>query len=202
MKQNDLADEIRGAGLALRYADGPVVGVRTERGKRRRLESPGRKLRSPDWLIIRYAATCSTCDAVATENDIEFAQDAADCYQSFARLIWPCIAHEQYCKAKPYLRVSKKSMRMFAKVKARFEAKRRAREEAERAGQSRKPKPDTEEQPAARSGKRAQKKSTPAGSNEHGTRGSAPGDAKQTRRNAARKKNAPVKRVSKKRKKP
>jgi len=202
MKPKDLADEIRGAGLTLRYADGPVVGIRTERGKRRRLESPGRKLRLPDWQIIRFAATCSTCDAVATEYDIEFAQDAADCYQSFARMIWPCIAHKHYCEAEPYLPVSKKSMRMFARVKARFEVKRRAREAAEAAGNSKTPTPNTEEQSQARAGKKAPKKNTSSGRDQREKRGSVPGQAKQPRRNAARKKNASAKRVSKKRKKP
>jgi hypothetical protein len=131
MNEKDLADEIRGAGMALRYADGPVIGTITERGRRQMLHSVPRKLRLPDSEIIRMAATCSTCDAGASSFDIEFARDVADCYRSFARLIWPSINHEQGCPAQPYLPVSEVSKKVFSKLKARFEdLQRRRLEEA------------------------------------------------------------------------
>lgn len=128
MNRKDLADEIRGAGFALRYADGPVVGVKVRNGKRRALESPRHRLMLSDWKLIRTASTCSDCRAVASKSDIELAEQWADCYQSFARLIWPCIDHASYCGAEPYIPVSEDASKYFAKVKAQFERKRQERE--------------------------------------------------------------------------
>jgi hypothetical protein len=125
MDRKELADEIRGAGYALRFADGPVVGIRTLKGKRMHLESPEHKILTCDAEIIRIAATCSTCDAVASKFDIQFAADIADCYRSFARLIWPCIDHDDYCKAEPYLPVSEDARTDFAKMKADFMRRRK-----------------------------------------------------------------------------
>lgn len=126
MDQAKLADEIRGAGFAVRYADGPVIGGSYRNGKFRSMQSPRTKLKTPDWKVIRMASTCHACDAVASKTDRELAQEWADCYQSFARLIWPCINHEPYCEATPYIPVSEKASSSFAKVKARFEARRKA----------------------------------------------------------------------------
>jgi len=126
MKREALADEIRGAGNAVRFADGPVLIGRTENGKMKILHSPEGKLGLPDEEIIRMAATCSTCEAVASKGDIELAGEWADCYQSFARFIWPCINHEKGCPAKPYISVSTSASKRFQKIKAKFDAKRQA----------------------------------------------------------------------------
>lgn len=40
--------------------------------------------------------------------------------------IWPCIDHEDYCDAEPYLPVSESASKRFKEVKARFNAKRKA----------------------------------------------------------------------------
>jgi hypothetical protein len=129
VKRENLADEIRGAGAAVRFADGPVLIMRRIKGKPTVVHSWQGKLKVPDEEIIRMAATCSTCDAAASAFDIEFASDVADCYRSFARLIWPCIDHEEGCEAEPYLPVHEGSQKDFAKVKAEFEKRRREREE-------------------------------------------------------------------------
>lgn len=128
MNREELADEIRGAGAAVRFADGPVLSMRRIKGKPTVLHSWEGKLKVPDEEIIRMAATCFTCDAAASAFDIEFASDVADCYRSFARLIWPCIDHEEYCSAEPYLPVHEGSQKDFAKVKAEFEKRRQQRE--------------------------------------------------------------------------
>lgn len=126
MKPKDLADEIRGAGAGFRFADGPVILASFSRGKGKNNTSEKVKMQLPDLQIIGMAASCSTCEQVASEFDIDFATESADCYQSFARLIWPCIDHLEGCPAEPYLPVHKGAMRSFAKVKAEFE---RLREE-------------------------------------------------------------------------
>lgn len=130
MKREDLANELRGVGNGLRYADGPVAAVTGIGNSVRSLHSPTNKLKTSDWKIVCMAATCSTCDAVASKADIELAEEWADCYQSFARLIWPCIDHEKHCFARPYISVSKSVSKQFQKIKAKFEAKRQARAEA------------------------------------------------------------------------
>jgi hypothetical protein len=84
----------------------------------------------PDELIVTMAATCSTCDAVASKIDIELAEEWADCYQAYARLIWPCIEHEEWCFGEPYIPVSKSASRRFKKIKEKFDAKRKAWAEA------------------------------------------------------------------------
>lgn len=130
MRREDLANELRGVGNGLRYADGPVAVITGFGNSMRSLNSPINKLKTSDWKIVRMAATCSTCDAVASKADIELAEDWADCYQSFARLIWPCIDHQKGCPAEPYISVSKSVSKQFQKIKAKFEAKRQARAEA------------------------------------------------------------------------
>lgn len=130
MRREDLANELRGVGNGLRYADGPVAAVTGIGSSERSLHSPTNKLKTSDWKVVRMAATCSQCDAVASKEDIELAEQWADCYQSFARLIWPCIDHEKHCSALPYISVSESVSKHFQKLKARFEAKRQARAEA------------------------------------------------------------------------
>jgi hypothetical protein len=124
MKRHDLANEIRGVGHGLRYADGPVFGIRHIDGKRMATNSPQNKLATSDLTIIRMAATCFECLAEAPMFDIEFAEEVADCYQSFARLIWPCIDHEEGCGAVPHISVSEHAQSHFAKVKAEFDRRR------------------------------------------------------------------------------
>lgn len=126
MKREDLANEIRGAGHALRYADGPVTYTSFRGGKVRSRHSPVSKLKTPDEQIVTMAATCSTCEAAASKIDIELAEEWADCYQAYARLIWPCIDHEEWCPAEPYIPVSKSASKRFKKIKEKFDAKRKA----------------------------------------------------------------------------
>ena len=126
MKPKDLADEIRGAGAGFRFADGPVIIASIGKGKGRSDTSEKVKMQLPDFQIIGMAASCSTCEQVASEFDVDFAAESADCYQSFARLIWPCIDHVEGCPAEPYLPVHEGPKRSFVKVKAEFE---RLREE-------------------------------------------------------------------------
>jgi hypothetical protein len=122
MNRKDLANEIRAAGFALRYADGPVTRFSFRDGEVKGANQSLRKLRASDTKIVSMAATCSQCDAAAHEYDVKFAEEAADCYQSFARLIWPCIDHAPGCRATPYLPVSEKAAKSFAKIKAKFDA--------------------------------------------------------------------------------
>lgn len=148
MDRKKLADEIRSAGNALRYADGPVIGGGWRGGKFRSLHSPMRKLKTPDALIIRMASTCSTCDASASKRDRETVEQMADCYQSFARLIWPCINHEPYCEAQPYIPVHEGAAKAISKAKEKLEARRKAKE-AEKAAnvtRGRNPRPERQEQ--------------------------------------------------------
>jgi len=128
MDRTKLADEIRGAGRALRFADGPVMGFSFKSKSIRAHHSPRNKIKTSDWDIIRMAATCSQCDAAASATDIEFTEEWADCYQSFARMIWPIIDHDPDCEAEPYLPVSDAATKEFLKAKKRFEAERHARE--------------------------------------------------------------------------
>ena len=130
MDRKTLAHEIRSAGNAIRFADGPVIRFTTVNGIVRNANQGIRKLKLPDEEIIRYAATCSTCDAEASQFDIEFAAEIADCYQSFARLIWPCISHQKECPAQPYISVSKAASKQFQKIKDKFDARRQAWAEA------------------------------------------------------------------------
>jgi hypothetical protein len=125
MNRKDLANEIRGAGNGLRYADGPVFAISLI-GDDQSPKCPINKLTTSDWKIIRTASTCSTCEAVASKKDIELCEEWADCYQSFARLIWPCINHAEWCPAEPYIPVHKAASKRFEKIKAKFDAKRRA----------------------------------------------------------------------------
>lgn len=159
MNRKDLANEIRAAGFALRYADGPVVRFSLRDGEVKGANQALRKLRASDAKIIRMAAKCSECDAVASEYDVTFAEAAADCYQSFARLIWPCIDHAPGCRATPYLPVSERAAKSFAKIKAKFEAmQQRQLKELEarvREIHSKKPRPE-----GTRPKKKAAKKST------------------------------------------
>jgi len=127
MNRKELADEIRGAGFGLRFADGPVAIVTPVRGKARSLNSPRNKLRISDFDIIQMASSCSECGAVASASDRELAEQWANSYQSFARLIWPCIDHAPCCESTPYIPVSRKASKSFAKTKARFEAEREAK---------------------------------------------------------------------------
>ena len=130
MKREELANEIRGAGHALRYADGPVTCTSFGGGKTRSHHSPVGKLKMPDELIVTMAATCSTCDAVASKIDIELAEEWADCYQAYARLIWPCIDHEEWCLGEPYIPISKSASKRFRRIKEKFDAKRKAQADA------------------------------------------------------------------------
>lgn len=126
MERKQLADEIRGAGLMFRFADGPVSGILTGRGAGQRVESPDIKAGLSDWKIIRLASTCSECDAVASKCDTELVEQMAENYEGFARLIWPCIKHEPWCGAEPYISVSEKATDILALAREAFEAKRKA----------------------------------------------------------------------------
>ena len=161
MKREDLADEIRGAGNAVRFADGPVLIGRSVRGKTKILHSPQGKLGVSDEEIIRMAATCSTCDASATQFDVEFAEAVADCYRSFARLIWPCIDHAKDCEAEPYLPVHEGPMQAFAKVKAAFEKRRQQREQQRAAKTAKKAVKKAVKKPKAAKKKKAKTKKVP-----------------------------------------
>lgn len=130
MDRESLAHEIRSAGNAIRFADGPVIRFETVNGIVRNANQGIRKLKLPDAEIIRNAATCSTCDAEASQFDIEFATESADCYQSFARLIWPCISHQKGCPAQPCISVWRAASKRFQRIKAKFDAKRQAWAEA------------------------------------------------------------------------
>lgn len=130
MKREDLANEIRGAGMALRFADGPVTVTSFRGSKTISHHSVVNKLKMSDERIVTMAATCSTCDAVASKVDIELAEEWADCYQAYARLIWPCIDHQEWCFGEPYIPVSKLASKRFRKIKEKFDAKRKARADA------------------------------------------------------------------------
>jgi hypothetical protein len=160
MDRKKLADEIRGAGNALRFADGPVIGGGWRDGKFRAIHSPTRKLKTPDVLIIRMASTCSTCDASASKRDREAVEQMADCYQSFARLIWPCIDHKPYCNAQPYIPVNEKAAEAIMKAKGKLEARLRAKEADKAAKVTQVHNPPTERQEQQQSGdlKKAAKK--------------------------------------------
>jgi hypothetical protein len=127
MDRKKLADEIRGAGNALRFADGPVVGGSWRGEKFRSHHSPLRKLKATDSDIIRMASTCSTCSAFASRRDREAVVQMADCYQSFARLIWPCIDHVSGCTAQPYIEIDEQAARVLAKAKKKLAARRQAK---------------------------------------------------------------------------
>jgi hypothetical protein len=152
MDRKKLADEIRSAGNALRFADGPVIGGGWRGGKFRPIHSPMRKLKTPDGMIIRMASTCSTCDAFASRRDREAVAQMADCYQSFARLIWPCIDHMPHCNAQPYIPVSEKAAEAIMKAKGKLEARRRAKEADKAAKVIRVHNPPTERQEQQESG--------------------------------------------------
>jgi DNA replication initiation complex subunit (GINS family) len=47
-------------------------------------------------------------------------------YQAYARPIWPCIDHEEWCPAEPYIPVSKSATKRFKRIKEKFDAKRKA----------------------------------------------------------------------------
>lgn len=123
MNRKDLANEIRGAGQAWRFADGPVVTFSSRDKKSTRKMITRGKLRLSDQQIVEMAATCSTCEAVASPHDIRWAEDAAEDYQGFARLIWQVIEHSPACPATPYIPVYEGAKRRFAKAKAKFEIK-------------------------------------------------------------------------------
>jgi len=127
MDRKQLADEIRGAGMAMRYADGPVIGFKAGKSLRA-THSPREKLQTPDLEIIRRASTCFTCDARASDFDIEFVEQMAGDYQGFARLIWPCIKHEPWCPAEPYISISEEAAEILAKARKKYEAQLKAKE--------------------------------------------------------------------------
>lgn len=127
MDRKKLAEEIRGAGLAIRYLDGPVLEWRP--GKRpKAMHTPQGKLKTSDLEIIRMASTCHTCDAYASDSDIEFVESMADDYQGFARLIWPSVKHQPWCPAEPYISISEEAAEILATARKKFEAQLKAKE--------------------------------------------------------------------------
>jgi hypothetical protein len=127
MDRKQLAEEIRGAGRAIRYLDSPVLEWRP--GKRpKAMHTPQEKLKTSDLDIIRMASTCHTCDAYASDFDIEFVESMADDYQGFARLIWPSVKHQPWCPAEPYISISEEAAEILAKAREKYEARLIAKE--------------------------------------------------------------------------
>jgi hypothetical protein len=123
MKREDLAEEIRGAGFALRYADGPVMWGRIESKKHPAEQSTRRKLKESDWVIVRRASTCHTCGKRASDTDIEFVESMASNYQDFGRLIWLSIKHARGCDALSDIAVSEAAKKKFAKAREKWTRK-------------------------------------------------------------------------------
>ena len=123
MNREELAEEIRGAGFALRYADGPVIGGSLKSKKSAATQSTRRKLKESDWVIVRRASTCHTCGRRASDTDIEFAESMASNYQDFGRLIWLCIKHTRGCDSVSGITVSEEATKAFAKARKKWERK-------------------------------------------------------------------------------
>lgn len=127
MNREDLAEEIRGAGFALRYADGPVIGGSFTSKKPFRKQIKNRKLKESDWMIIQRASTCFTCGERASDSDINEAIDMATSYKDFARQIWMSCEHDEDCDHyeadPPYMSVSDEAKEKFAKARKKFTRK-------------------------------------------------------------------------------
>ena len=130
MKREDLAEQIRGAGFALRYADGPVIGGSFNNMTPVFKQMTTRKLRESDGVVVRRASTCHTCSKRASVSDIEEAIEMASDYRSFARQIWIAINHHDDCDAEAYMPVSDKAKRSVAK--ARFKQAKKAKPKAKK----------------------------------------------------------------------
>lgn len=121
MNRKDLAEEIRGAGFALRYADGPVIGGSLKIKKPVSKQIKNRKLKESDWTTIRRASTCFTCRKRASDSNIEEAIEMASDYKSFARQIWMALTHREYCEYyeadSPYMEVSEEAKAKFAEAR-------------------------------------------------------------------------------------
>jgi len=137
MKREDLADEIRGAGFALRYADGPVVGgsFSSKRSTAKQIER--RKLKESDLVVIRRASTCFNCEGRASDIDIEFTETMASNYKDFGKLIWLCIDHDIDCDSVSDISVSEKAGRKFLESKEKW--MRKIAEKAKNAKKAKKP---------------------------------------------------------------
>ena len=120
MKREDLADEIRGAGFALRYADGPVVraSFSSKRSMGKQIER--RKLKESDLVVIRRASTCFNCGGRASDIDIEFTEMMASNYKDFGKLIWLCIDHDIDCDSVSDISVSEKAGLKFLEAKEKW----------------------------------------------------------------------------------
>jgi len=127
MDRKKLAEEIRGAGSAIRYLDGPVLEWRPGKPQKA-MHTPQEKIKTSDLDIIRMASTCHTCDAYASDSDIEFVESMADDYQGFARLIWPSVKHQPWCPAEPYIFISEEAAEILAKARKKYEARLIAKE--------------------------------------------------------------------------
>lgn len=148
MNRKDLAEEIRGAGFALRYADGPVIRSSLKSKKPVSKQIRNRKLKESDWTIIRRASTCFTCKKRASESNIEEAVEMASDYKSFARQIWMALEHRDYCDYyeadSPYMAVSEEAKTKFAKARKKYTRK------VEKKAQKQVPKP-TKKKPKPKS---------------------------------------------------
>lgn len=130
MNRQDLAEQIRGAGFALRYADGPVIGGSFNSTTPFFKQMPTRKLKESDGVVVRRAATCHNCGKRASDSDIKEAIEMASDYRSFARQIWMAINHRDDCDAEPYMPVSEKAKRSTAKL--RWKQTQKAKEQAKK----------------------------------------------------------------------
>ena len=120
MKREDLAEEIRGAGFMLRYADGPVLWGTAKSTKSPAKQAMRRKLKESDWTVVRRASTCHTCGSRASTSDIKEAEEMACDYQSFARQIWMAIDHDYFCCATPCVPISQDAQKAFARARKNF----------------------------------------------------------------------------------
>lgn len=120
-----LADEIRGSDRGVRYANEvtPVVRVTTG-SKVKVMHSPETKLLTSDADIIRRASTCSECMAQASAADIKSCTAKADCYTTYAKLVWPFIKHTQWCPCtrRPAIRIDPAAAKEYTQFKTAFEA--------------------------------------------------------------------------------
>ena len=148
MNREELAEEIRAAGLLLRYADGPVLWGQSKSTKSAAKQSTRRKLKESDLVIVRRASTCFTCKKRASDADIREAEEMAVNYQSFARQIWLAIDHHDDCDAVPSIPVHEEAKKAFAKARKKFTKKtERKAEKAEKKARKAKQKKAADKKP-------------------------------------------------------
>lgn len=112
MLRKQLAKELR-KGHLWQYADDRVAKISF------RDPNSTDKAKASDWDLVLAASTCYTCDGEASKEDIVRAEKSARGYESFEKLIWPCIEHERGCRAKPYSQgIGKLVAKEQAKIKA------------------------------------------------------------------------------------